>query len=548
METLEFARFYLSKGFSIIPINPNDKKPAIDSWKKYQCRQPSQEELIEWFGNGSENNIGIVTGKISNLAVVDLDSKDAVEFADKNNFPPTPLVKTKKGYHLYYQYKEGVRNYQKRDDLPGIDLRGEGGYVVAPPSVHPSGIGYEWVEGKALDDIDITELPEGILAKRPEHKTPIKDLLVNGIPEGRRNDSLARIAGALFYQGLDYNEVLSLCLAWNEKNAPSLPEKEIEITVKSILTKHRRESEPLGNFTLRSIEIADLLALEFPPRENILDPWLPIQGLAMIYAMRGDGKTFFGLNIGVTVASGGTFLRWSAPKPRGVLYIDGELPGQVIQERLARIIHGVEKEPTAPLRLITPDLQPIGPPNLATPEGQKAIEPHLEGIDLVIVDSISTLCHGGRENEGESWLPIQEWALRLRTRGLSVMFIHHAGKGGQQRGTSRREDILDTVINLRHPRDYKPEDGLHVEIHFEKARRIYGAEVKPFEAKPTTASDGREKWEMKDIEECLTQRIADLLNDGIPQSEISELLGVAKGTVSKHKKKAQELGLIKNQD
>lgn len=210
----------------------------------------------------------------------------------------------------------------------------------------------------------------------------------------------------------------------------------------------------------------------------------------------------------------------------------------------ARCIHGADKEPIAPLRIITPDLQPSGMPNLATQEGQEAIEPYLEGIDLVIVDSISTLCHGGRENEAESWLPLQEWALKLRTQGRSVLFIHHAGKGGQQRGTSRREDVLDTVISLRRPGDYTPEEGLRCEVHFEKSRRIYGEDVKPFEIRLITAPDGREKWEMKDIEESLTKKVADLLKDGIPQGEISELLGVAKGTISKHKKKARLQGLL----
>lgn len=540
---LDIARGYLQRGFSVIPLQPKGKVPAIESWKPYQINKATENVFLEWFGNGNQYNIGIVTGKISGIVVVDLDNEYALRFTQQNNFPITPMVRTGRGYHLYYRYKDGIRNFQKRDDLPGIDLRGDGGYVVAPPSIHTSGQKYEWVEGRGLNDIQLTELPEVLLAKKPEDKTPIKDLLISGVSAGQRNDSLARIAGALFYQGLDCDEVLSLCLAWNSKNRPPLSEKEVERTVKSIFEKHRRESEPF--FTVRAVEIADLLTLTFPPRDNILAPWLPTQGLVMVYAPRGLGKTQFGCYIAVAVASGGTFLRWSAPKPRGVLYIDGELPGQVIQERLAHILVSAEKELTAPLRIITPDLQKMGMPNLTTPEGQTAIEPYLEAVDLVIVDSISTLCRSGRENEGESWIPVQEWALKLRTKGLSVLFIHHAGKGGQQRGTSRREDILDTVINLRHPGDYTPDQGLNVEVHFEKARRIYGNDVKPFEARLFSETTGRQKWETRDIEESLTYKIAGLLNDGVPQSETAEMLNIAKGTVSKHKKKAQEQGLLK---
>ncbi len=295
---------------------------------------------------------------------------------------------------------------------------------------------------------------------------------------------------------------------------------------------------------IKAVSLAEFLTLELPPRENILAPWLPTQGLTMIHAPRGVGKTFIALNIAVSVSSGDTFLRWTATKARGVLYIDGELPAVTIQERLSRIIASTDKEPSAPLKIITPDLQASGMPNLATIEGQEDIEPHLKDVSLVIVDNISTLCRAGRENEGESWLPVQEWALRLRSRGLSIGFIHHAGKDGNQRGTSRREDVLDTVINLKRPGDYRTEDGARFEVHFEKARGIYGDDVKPFEAQLITGPDGKQTWAMKDLEESMTEKVANLMNDGIPQGEIAELLKVSKGTVSKHKQKAQTLGLI----
>jgi len=150
MTILDYAYYYLKKGFSVIPLRPNGKKPVIE-WAEFQSRFPTEEELFEWFGNGSQNNIGIVTGAISGLDVVDLDSADAVRFAQEHSFPLTPLVKTGEGIHLYYRHKEGVRNFQKRDDLPGIDLRGDGGYIVAPPSVHESGKRYHWCFG-SIDD------------------------------------------------------------------------------------------------------------------------------------------------------------------------------------------------------------------------------------------------------------------------------------------------------------------------------------------------------------------------------------------------------------
>lgn len=295
---------------------------------------------------------------------------------------------------------------------------------------------------------------------------------------------------------------------------------------------------------IKVVEALDFMALKFPPRENILTPWLPQQGLAMVYAGRGIGKTHFSLGVAYAVSSGGTFMPWKANRPRGVLFLDGEMPGAVLQERIARIAASNDLEPAAPFRILTPDLQPSGMLDLSRLADQRELLPHLDGVDLIIVDNIATLCRSGRENEGESWLPVQEWALQQRAAGRSVLFIHHAGKGGGQRGSSRKEDVLDTVINLRHPGDYSPDQGATFEVHFEKARGIYGEDTKPFEAQLTTRPDGLQAWTVKALEESTAEKVAALLNEGIPQHEIAEILGIAKGTVSKAKKKAQDQGLL----
>lgn len=392
-------------------------------------------------------------------------------------------------------------------------------------------------------NIPLPEAPEWLFAKTATEKTPMADIY--DAKTGSRNESLTRLVGSFLndHKGLTLPELIDMACLWNKGLSNSLPLEEVERTCKSIFDRHHSEDpERQERRQVKAIDIADFLSLEFPPRENILDPWLPMQGLCMVHAPRGIGKTFLGLNIAVAVTSRGQFLRWRAPKERGVLLLDGEMPGIVLQERLSYIIASVDEEPTAPLTIITPDLQPSGMPNLIELEGQEAIEPYLKDISLVIVDNISTLCRGGRENEGESWLPVQEWALKLRSRGISVLFIHHSGKGGQQRGTSRREDVLDTVISLKHPAEYRPDMGACFEVHFEKSRGIYGDVVKPFEAKMETHG-GKYIWTLKDLEESLTDKVAELMKEGIPQHEIAELLGKAKGTISKHVKKAKMNGV-----
>ncbi len=286
------------------------------------------------------------------------------------------------------------------------------------------------------------------------------------------------------------------------------------------------------------ISLADFLALELPPRENILNPWLPRQGLAMIHSKRGAGKTFVALNIGYAVASGGSFLRWQAPRPAGVLFIDGEMPSGIIQERLAGIIANNELEPQKPLLFMSPDLQSQGMPDLGTVAGQEAVNKHItEDIELIIIDNISTLSRYGKENEAASWLPLQEWALKLRAQGKAVLFIHHSGKGGLQRGTSKREDILDTVISLRHAPDYEPSQGACFEIHFEKSRGIYGPDVEAFEAR---LEDGF--WTVKSIKRSTYEKVIRLTKEGYSQKEIAEEVGKNKGYISRLIKQAREKG------
>ena len=135
------------------------------------------------------------------------------------------------------------------------------------------------------------------------------------------------------------------------------------------------------------IDIGAFLALKIPPRRLLLDPWLPEQGLAMIYALRGVGKTYVALSIAYAVASGGRVLKWSAPEPKRVLYIDGEMPANTMQERLANIALASEKQPPNPsyFKLITPDLLEAGIRDLSTFEGQADINQYLDDFDLIVI-------------------------------------------------------------------------------------------------------------------------------------------------------------------
>lgn len=290
------------------------------------------------------------------------------------------------------------------------------------------------------------------------------------------------------------------------------------------------------------VSLSELLSREIPPRENILTPIIPCQGLVLIHASRGVGKTHLAVGITCAVASGGSFLKWTADKPRGVLLLDGEMPAVVLQERFAHAVQASDKKPVIDPKIITPDFQELGMPDLSTEEGQATIEKELGGIDLIIVDNISTLCRNGRENEAEGWIPVQEWALRMRSSGRSVMFIHHSGKGGNQRGTSKREDVLDTVIGLRRPKDYDPQSGAIFEVHFEKSRGIFGDDTAAFEAALRADEKGQTTWTVRTIEESTLEKVVIRLKDGYTQKEIAGDLELSKGYISKLIKQAKAKG------
>ena len=183
-------------------------------------------------------------------------------------------------------------------------------------------------------------------------------------------------------------------------------------------------------------------------------------------------------------------------------------------------------------------------PSLATPEGQQALDPHLDGVALLVLDNLSSLCACGDENSSESWQSIQNWSLSLRRRGISVLFVHHAGKGGGQRGTSMREDNLNTVLKLDRPKGYSKEEGARVVISLEKTRGFYGDATQTFEAQLIQQSNGALEWVVKSKKEARLVEVATLTNEGNSQREIAETLGISAATVNRDIQKAREGGLI----
>ncbi|MBK6297742.1 MAG: bifunctional DNA primase/polymerase [Sphingomonadales bacterium] len=147
-------------GYNVIPLKKGDKAPAI-KWEKFKSERATDEQILRWQEHSPDANIGVVTGIISGIFVLDLDSEEALIEAEHRGLPQTPRVRTGKGQHIYFRYPPGATVNNRTGILPKTDIRGEGGYVVAPPSVHPNGTVYEWITSP--DGCPLADAPEWLM-------------------------------------------------------------------------------------------------------------------------------------------------------------------------------------------------------------------------------------------------------------------------------------------------------------------------------------------------------------------------------------------------
>ncbi len=238
----------LQKGFNVIPIYgitkqgmcqcgdpecPSPGKHPKIPWREFQEKRVTEQRCRLWFRD-EDTNIGIITGKISNLVVVDEDEQEAT---NPLNLPQTLTVSTSQGRrHFYYKYPEGIEEIKTGPlkNFPKVDIKGDGGFVVCPPSRHISGTQYKFVN----ESQPMVEFPTRVLAVSQ------KPTLVEDVDEGERNVTLTKLAGSLLGRGLPKERVLSLVQSHNILHChPPLSEKEVEGIVLGIAKSEEAKQE-----------------------------------------------------------------------------------------------------------------------------------------------------------------------------------------------------------------------------------------------------------------------------------------------------------------
>ncbi len=243
----EIGKQYLELGWSIIPIGA-EKKPLCP-WKSFQENRATLVQLQEWCLNPSLKGFAIVTGKLSGVYVLDIDSGSSFNV---ESLPKTVHSKTGSGGHHYFfifpkdkvlRNKGGFQEY--------TDTRGEGGYAIIPPSIHPNGNTYEWISSPF--QTPLFAIPDSLIEKLnsphtvTDNKSASTRNIFQGVNESKRNDSASRVVGKLLHQfdQKDWDtEVLPLVSAWNLTNEPPLSEEELLTTFNSIKQSALREIDP----------------------------------------------------------------------------------------------------------------------------------------------------------------------------------------------------------------------------------------------------------------------------------------------------------------
>jgi len=258
-DMLKAALAYAEAGWSVVPMAPRSKQPLI-VWREFQERRARTDEIHAWFRRWPQANIAVVTGVISGIVVIDIDPRHGGEASLKilegevGPIPSTLEAETGGGgRHLYFAHPgQTLRN---RTALrPGIDLRGDGGVIVVPPSVHPSGRRYAWLKGHGPDRAEAAPLPSlllsDLLAKQGHPGHPLiywRELIAAGVSEGERNNTIASLAGHLLWHGVDPDVVAELLCCWNAVRChPPLEDAEVLRTVGSIAKMHKRHAGAVG--------------------------------------------------------------------------------------------------------------------------------------------------------------------------------------------------------------------------------------------------------------------------------------------------------------
>lgn len=485
----EAAKAYVAQGFSVIPINFGTKMPAISSWEQFQKRLPSETELRDWFQTSGPKNIAIITGKVSNIVVVDQDGPEGMRSAHKLGINSAyEAITPSGGKHAYFRHPGfEVRNTIK--SLPGIDLRGDGGYVLAAPSVF-NGKRYFWAKRGEMPVYVPLQQEKKILSPAPVY---------TAITQGERHKALVSLAGSMRRRGMEYASILAALRIENEtKCQPPLGDYDVSHIADSVskyqpCATNMSICSPVVQPETTTFSVKEIIAA---PRSVtwVVDQRIPKESITIIGGMQGLGKTWLLLDLALELQVGKKWLGKHLTQVGKVLYIDEESSVSLLKSRLAKLLQQKKIQPEQVSGLsfeIGANFNLLQEPSVK--KLTLMIERHKP--DVVIVDSLVRV-HGANENSSTEMAQFFGVIKRLiRSHGVTFIFADHENKGvysaeargaapssNDLRGSNEKGAAVDSVFNFR-----RTEEGLF--LYHTKSRFATAAEPELIKIEDPTAGE-----------------------------------------------------------
>ncbi len=513
---------YLSMGWSIIPLRLSDKKPAVE-WKGYQDRQPTEDEVTAWFdhgvpdGNGGSTTafgLAVITGHLSGLVVVDCDNQDALTYAvTEAGLFSLMTVATTRGQHLYFKHPGGKERIQNKvgglgrdwPDVSGFDLRADGGYVVAPPSVKFDKDGkfqHSYTFNCPDEEVEAfaSSLPTwpGVKSRVQQQHTPagewsfdnlslssVKtygeavwvsiseriDVLGRRLREGDgRNPWMVRYLGECIATGMDEGQARvageQFQLSFYEA---ALPKDEFESVLLSVLTSDKRNHpekyatrEAYDNknevrkgraAAIRLIRPSNLSELRklANGRKFLIDPFIPPGAIIQVVGFNGHGKSLWLLYMLWAASKGMSFGSAHVDQKLKALYCDFEGSSNTLSER-TDACESLFGEMDDGLTIWNANVAD-DPMCLNTQEEMEKLGQIIEEVkpQVVVIDTVRQAWLGMEENSPHSWVKVNNAALAIRNAGMSVILVHHRNKPtmtghGREAGSTAQLKDLDVQI------------------------------------------------------------------------------------------------------
>lgn len=451
---------------------PKDRigKVPLIRWRGYQKVLPSEDDVRSWWATWPTANVGLCTGALSGILVLDADGTEArKECMRLGGLDNTPTVWTGKigGAHFHLKYPGGdVRNFARK--LPGTDMRAQGGYVLLPPSLHSSGNVYRWVEHtRDLDHAPVpawltTLIEEGAAIDSDAASGRVFNLddVLRGIKQGERDDKLFRYACSLRRQNVEQAEAEALLRAAARACDPPFPEDAAVGKVRRAFKEYPPGESPTVDFDEEIVPpgaaprvvvapppdvfmrpISELLAMPEVDPDWLVDQLFTVGSNGWVAAEPKVGKSWTVLELVYALSTGTAFLgKFSVKQPRRTLYIQEEDSLQRVLRRLKKLLKGDSARQAPSDYFLRWSIRSGF--KIDSHAWVEKLRQEIESFsaEVVVLDVFNRL-HGGKENDQQEMTVILETLTLLTNRyGCSFIIVHHNRK--PQAGSDARANQL----------------------------------------------------------------------------------------------------------